>query len=111
MRTALQWRLLSEALNKFINGYFALARAAGGRVKPGVERSGTPGANAQQFQARETGGSRHKIRRYQKQVIHWHRPLLTSALPPTSRAWVSVITPWGSAALHPRLYACTRCAG
>jgi hypothetical protein len=39
----------------------ALARRAGESIKPGVERSGTPGYDVHQFQARETGGSRNRL--------------------------------------------------
>jgi len=64
---------------------FDLARRAGGSIKPGVERSGTPGANARQFRGRETGDSPE---RHYEDVMYTLHQSLPKPLSPTSWALV-----------------------
>ena len=49
------------------------AGGAGESIKPGVERSGTPGSNVNQFRARETGDSGIGGENHVKQVIDRHQ--------------------------------------
>ena len=62
-------------------------------IKPGVERSGTPGGvDSKKPSAREAGDRFRAAARF-------------------ARFFKRMKSTWGSAALHPRLYACTRFAG
>jgi hypothetical protein len=73
----------------------------GDSIKPGVERSGTPG---------DRWSIREKPLKGATAMHHEKIPSL--ALSHASRAWSSHVSlPWGSASLHPRLYASTHCAG
>jgi hypothetical protein len=85
-----------------------LTRGAGDSIKPGVERSGTPGSEPRRIQARGSGrqsvGMRFRSDHYPTLHATGCHPL--PRVQTSSRAWS-----WGSAALHPRLYAVARSAG
>jgi hypothetical protein len=70
------------------------ACGASGSIKPGVKRSGTPAIES--ARARDAGDSLY----------------ITASLPPAPRArFFFGLQTWGSAALHPRLYAIACSAG
>src|SRR5882724_10345436 len=81
-----------ETLKESVKFAFEPAKR-GDSIKPGVERSGTPGS---------VGGER-------KEPAKW---ATAGALSHASRAQFHYLSlSWGSASLHPRLYASTRSAG
>ena len=69
---------------------------AGNSIKPGVERSGTPGAADPRITARGAGD---------------RLEFTLKRLSPAPRASIAFGFNWGSAALHPRLYAIARYRG
>ena len=69
---------------------------AGGSVKPGVERSGTPGISAEISPAREVGDSPCEFRAVARFA---------------GCGYFETRVSWGSAALHPRLYATAQLRG
>ena len=92
---------LKEPLIKSINSRICLARGAGDSVKPGVERSGTPG-----------GGPVLRIERAKRAIAETPQFPDDHRLSPASRALsCGAMQAWGSASLHPRLYAIARSAG
>jgi len=75
-------------------------REAGASIKPGVERSGTPG------QRTKRKASARSVRH--PKVRNTHRlPLSPASRALSAYSYLS----WGFASLHPRLYAHTRFAG
>src|SRR5438105_12462961 len=89
----------------------APARGAGESIKPGVERSGTPGSHAYQFRARETGDSENAYSMSDAPdrlaSIALHNVAVAHLVGSVSDPSLSC----GSAALHPRLYAGARLRG
>jgi hypothetical protein len=83
-----------------------ITREAGGSIKPGVERSGTPGSiGIREYEPARAGG------RVQSRSIDDGNDL-NKPLSPVPRAYtLSGLGSWGSATLHPRLYAFARFAG
>ena len=109
MRSQKVKRYLRNSRASSLGAAFVLAREAGESIKPGVERSGTPGFqkyfNPEPVK-RATAASvcEFKLFRYLTAI--------NKLLPPTTWARLSFpLSSWGSAALHPRLYSCTRFAG
>ncbi|MGH9883577.1 MAG: hypothetical protein ACRD6N_19300, partial [Pyrinomonadaceae bacterium] len=77
-------------------------------IKPGVERSGTPGSSSEVQPAKRAAANDPMNRHSQ----HKLRNKSLRALSPVSRALLmNSFLSWGSAALHPRLYDSTRFAG
>ena len=73
-------------------------REAGVSIKPGVERSGTPGRIEGMIRAHKVGDS----------SLVERRPMTVARFTGLEFTYVST---WGSAVLHPRLYALARFAG
>jgi hypothetical protein len=69
-------------------------------IKPGVERSGTPGSSKYTRKAREVGD---------RPFIKMNRRFW--AIARFARSFYSGSSTWGFASLHPRLYASARSAG
>jgi hypothetical protein len=92
-------------------------RGAGGSIKPGVERSGTPGSVEMRNEpAKRAAAASLWVCRYR--LTNCYLIAGQSALSgrvvlsPVSRAQLSCLFgSWGSAPLHPRLYAAARFAG
>ncbi|HEY8188469.1 MAG TPA: hypothetical protein VIF64_20535 [Pyrinomonadaceae bacterium] len=81
---------------------------AGGSIKPGVERSGTPGhVTKQKCEPAKAGDS------FRFNVSEFINSLTWNGTVDRSAVCLVLIFPitWGSAALHPRLYALARYRG
>ncbi len=83
----------------------------GESIKPGVERSGTPGSQQRRTRARETGGSHLRGARYSERQLGYQSLNDGSAIARFAGWVLALFRSWGSAPLHPRLYAFTRSAG
>jgi hypothetical protein len=108
---------LKESLNKLRRTKAPKTRGAGGSIKPGVEHSGTPGSvEIRNEPVKRAAAASLWVSRYW--LTSWYLIARQSTLSgrlvlsPVSRARLSCLFgSWGSASLHPRLYAAARSAG